>query len=619
MLVHLILPVLVASAAQQPVAAALSNNNATTGLINVRTQFGALGDGTTDDGPALQAAIDHARITTNGIFFPAGNYKVTAPLIFGFWRGILVKGGEPGDAGIAGGTATVTLTADLKAGAGACFDFTGAGYGTVEGLDFQGSNCKVMVLNARPSNCTRPLPGAGCDIYGSDITYSHCNFAHAPVAAFANHMGEVLTFRDCRFKAGGGSPGLLLSWRLQQPPYSIQPPSGAGLTTGVTLTVFRVYGGEFTGDNSANIVLDMENATTSSGSKAGGSTVLVSGAYFAEAGGHMAAVQVRGRWSNVHILANRLEDITDNPNEDVDQRMFLELAGVGAELDSFSLNTFGDCCTSRPGTAVIGGAGSLNGGTVTSDSFVRLGAGSSVTACTFHLSGHSKHYAMLFAVDGNVTRTTILSGEAIDLQVTGMIDIDDSRGGRLVHHALIDPAAADPGTNPADPAKPMVGEGKGDTATVAAAGAVFSLDGALKGVGGGASMLQAHFAGAALLVQCVAFDGELACGALGPAMRSGPLALGKLESACHGGTTQQLQQQHGGAGAAGGGAGGGGGGCTITASYERAPLVINNGSRLFEVRRIAGASMPLPPPKPAEGEAAAVEAAAAALLAGLEH
>jgi hypothetical protein len=45
-------------------------------------------------------------------------------------------------------------------------------------------------------------PGADCDIYGSDITYSHCNFAHAPVAAFANHMGEVLTFRDCRFKAG---------------------------------------------------------------------------------------------------------------------------------------------------------------------------------------------------------------------------------------------------------------------------------------------------------------------------------------------------------------------------------------------------------------------------------
>ena len=267
-----------------------------TGLINVKTQFGAVGDGVTDDGPSLQAAIDHARLTRNGLYFPPGNFRVIEPLIFGFWRGILVRGGEPGDSGIAGGTATVILTADLAVGADACFDFTGAGYGTVEGLSFQGSRCKVMVLNARPSNCTRPLPGVACDIYGSDITYSHCNFGHAPVAAFANHMGEVLTFRDCRFKAGGESPGLLLSWRLQQPPYNIRPPSGAALTTGVTLTVFRVFGGEFTGDNSANVVLDMENATQSDGKIAGGSTVLISGSYFASMGGHMAAVQVRGRW-----------------------------------------------------------------------------------------------------------------------------------------------------------------------------------------------------------------------------------------------------------------------------------------------------------------------------------
>jgi hypothetical protein len=46
---------------------------------------------------------------------------------------------------------------------------------------------------------------------------------------------------------------------------------------------------------------------------AGGSTVLISGTYFASAGQHMAAVQVRGRWANLHMLANRLEDIPDNP------------------------------------------------------------------------------------------------------------------------------------------------------------------------------------------------------------------------------------------------------------------------------------------------------------------
>ena len=44
------------------------------------------------------------------------------------------------------------------------------------------------------------------------------------------------------------------------------------------------------------------------------------------------------------------EDIPDNPGAEAAQRMFLELAGVGAALDSFSANTFGDCCTSKPGT-----------------------------------------------------------------------------------------------------------------------------------------------------------------------------------------------------------------------------------------------------------------------------
>jgi hypothetical protein len=50
------------------------------------------------------------------------------------------------------------------------------------------------------------------------------------------------------------------------------------------------------------------------------------------------------------------------------------------------------------------------------------------------------------------------------------------------------------------------------------------------------------------------------------------MALGKLESACHRGE------------------------CTLTASFDRTPLT--NESWLFEVRRVAGASLPLPSPKP---------------------
>lgn len=80
-----------AAAAAAPAAAGpapVANN--ITGLVNVKTDFG---DGQTDDFAAIQVAIDHGRITRNGIFFPAGNYRTTQPLILGF----LVKDGEPGD------------------------------------------------------------------------------------------------------------------------------------------------------------------------------------------------------------------------------------------------------------------------------------------------------------------------------------------------------------------------------------------------------------------------------------------------------------------------------------------------------------------------------------------
>lgn len=116
-------------------------------------------------------------------------------------------------------------------------------------------------------------------------------------------MGEVLTFRDCRFH-GGGSPGLLITWRLQDAPYNIVAPSGASLTTGITLTEFRIFGGEITGDNSAGLVLDMEGTPIAQF----GATVTIEGTYFSSSGGHMAAIQIRGQWRNVHCTGNRFED-----------------------------------------------------------------------------------------------------------------------------------------------------------------------------------------------------------------------------------------------------------------------------------------------------------------------
>lgn len=160
-------------------------------------------------------------------------------------------GGEASDEAISGDHATVRLIANLDKAHDVCFDFSGSSYGSIKGLAFEGAKCKITVLNARTSNSNPYQTG---EVYGSDLVYEQCNFARGPVAAFANHMGEVITWRDCKFHGGGGSPGLLNTWRLDQKPYNCSSNS-RNLTTGITLTEFRMFGGEFTGDNSANIIL----------------------------------------------------------------------------------------------------------------------------------------------------------------------------------------------------------------------------------------------------------------------------------------------------------------------------------------------------------------------------
>jgi hypothetical protein len=57
----------------------VSESNATGLYLNV-VDFGAAGDGVTDDTAALQAAIDEAIATETPLFFPAGKYNYTAPL-----------------------------------------------------------------------------------------------------------------------------------------------------------------------------------------------------------------------------------------------------------------------------------------------------------------------------------------------------------------------------------------------------------------------------------------------------------------------------------------------------------------------------------------------------------
>jgi len=74
-----------------------------TGMINVKTLFGAKGDGLTDDTVAIQKAISQTVRQQNGsiLYFPAGVYLVSSPLVekdlSGTWQSMLTIQGENQD------------------------------------------------------------------------------------------------------------------------------------------------------------------------------------------------------------------------------------------------------------------------------------------------------------------------------------------------------------------------------------------------------------------------------------------------------------------------------------------------------------------------------------------
>ncbi|MGD0796090.1 MAG: glycosyl hydrolase family 28-related protein [Acidobacteriaceae bacterium] len=74
-----------------------------TGMINVKTQYGAKGDGVTDDTRAIQQAISGSIHSANGaiLYFPAGVYLVSSPLVYKditqTWSSALTLQGENQD------------------------------------------------------------------------------------------------------------------------------------------------------------------------------------------------------------------------------------------------------------------------------------------------------------------------------------------------------------------------------------------------------------------------------------------------------------------------------------------------------------------------------------------
>lgn len=184
--------------------AAASQNllNRFANVINVKDDFGAKGDGTTDDTTAIQNAFDAAFGTAGSphgqsstlnkpVYFPPGTYKVTstlvitavrAGLIFGAGRGtsILQWGGSvPGNP-----TYTPVLTCN------------GIGYSRIENMTFRGSANAVNSFTI-----AFDLNWDGVSPQGTtNNTFVDCWFDNATYGLYVgrgNAQADLATFIDC--------------------------------------------------------------------------------------------------------------------------------------------------------------------------------------------------------------------------------------------------------------------------------------------------------------------------------------------------------------------------------------------------------------------------------------
>lgn len=163
-------------------------------IIDVKSDFGATGDGTTDDTAAIQAALDaafgtsgsphgSALVTSNRpVFFPAGNYKITSALTLRSVRGARLFG--------AGRFATEIHNVTAN---GSVFVTNGFEYSSVEGM-YLVSNGTGVCFDLDWDN-TGP-----CALQSNRFTDVYCDGgAYGVRIGITGYMGSENLFQNCFF------------------------------------------------------------------------------------------------------------------------------------------------------------------------------------------------------------------------------------------------------------------------------------------------------------------------------------------------------------------------------------------------------------------------------------
>jgi hypothetical protein len=109
--------------------------------VNVKTTYGAKGDGVTDDTAAFQAAFNAVGVGSNSpvLWVPAGTYEITGTITMVTRLGISVLGEDP--------TTTIIKWGGASTASGAIFDLNGVAYSRFNRLTFDGSSGQVVLVN----------------------------------------------------------------------------------------------------------------------------------------------------------------------------------------------------------------------------------------------------------------------------------------------------------------------------------------------------------------------------------------------------------------------------------------------------------------------------------------
>lgn len=189
--------------ASQPTTTARDLQHWRGDIFNVK-DFGAKGDGSTDDTTAIQNAINAALVKGGIVFFPYGNYLISSKLVCtnsgaGAYSGIQLIGSGSSTSGNYGATITATAVADYMID-GTNGDGGGGALNPIsryQGINFNqqtaNGNCVLTCgFNTVFSNCYFNLPGSGSDSFG--VAFGHTGVSTGVIGC---------VIEACTFNGGG--------------------------------------------------------------------------------------------------------------------------------------------------------------------------------------------------------------------------------------------------------------------------------------------------------------------------------------------------------------------------------------------------------------------------------